>query len=72
MMDSNRRTVLTTGAAAAATAAASRVFAQAQQPASAQGLPDGAKVGFYEAAMSASVMPRSARASRCWRRLVAA
>jgi pimeloyl-ACP methyl ester carboxylesterase len=47
MIDSSRRTILTTGAAAAATAAASRVLAQAQ-PATAQGLPDGAKVGFYE------------------------
>ena len=48
MIDSSRRTILTTGAAAAATAAASRVFAQAQQPAAAQGLPPGAKIGFYE------------------------
>src|ERR1043166_8379884 len=48
MIDSSRRTILTTGAAAAATAAPSRVFAQAQQPAAAQGLPAGAKVGFYE------------------------
>jgi hypothetical protein len=48
MIDSSRRTILTTGAAAAATAATSRVFAQAQQPAAAQGLPAGAKVGFYE------------------------
>jgi pimeloyl-ACP methyl ester carboxylesterase len=47
MIDSSRRTILTTGAAAA-TAAASRVFAQAQQPAAPQGLPAGAKVGFYE------------------------
>src|SRR5437870_10619498 len=48
MIDSSRRTILTTGAAAAATAAASRVFAQAQQPAAPQALPDGAKVCFYE------------------------
>ena len=48
MIDSSRRTILTTGAAAAATAAASRVFAQAQQPAAPQALPAGAKVGFYE------------------------
>src|ERR1051326_9309091 len=48
MIDSGRRTLLTTGAAAAATAAASRVFAQAQQPAAPQALPAGAKVGFYE------------------------
>jgi pimeloyl-ACP methyl ester carboxylesterase len=39
MLDSNRRTILTTGAAAAATVAASQVFAQA---------PAGAKTGFYE------------------------
>src|SRR5215475_7502162 len=48
MIDSIRRTILTTGGAAAATAAASRVFGQAQQPAAPQGLPAGAKVGFYE------------------------
>src|SRR5712672_1340021 len=48
MIDSSRRTILTTGAAAAATAATSRVLAQAQQPAAPQGLPAGAKVGFYE------------------------
>src|SRR5262249_14178081 len=47
MIDSSRRTILTAGAAAAATAVAPQVFAQAQQPA-AQGLPAGAKVGFYE------------------------
>jgi len=43
MIDSNRRTVLTTGAAAAATAAAPQVFAQATP-----GAPAGAKTGFYE------------------------
>src|SRR6202171_3030199 len=48
MIDSSRRTILTTGAAAAATAATSRVLAQAQQPAALQALPAGAKVGFYE------------------------
>src|SRR6201997_434631 len=48
MIDSSRRTILTTGAAAAATAAASRGLAQAQQPAAPQGLPAGTKVGFYE------------------------
>src|ERR1051326_8534103 len=48
MIDSGRRTLLTTGAAAAATAAASRVFAQGQQPAAPQALPAGAKLGFYE------------------------
>jgi pimeloyl-ACP methyl ester carboxylesterase len=50
MIDSTRRTVLATGAAAAAASAVSQVFAQAQaQPAGpVPGLPDGAKVGFYE------------------------
>ena len=48
MIDSNRRTILTTGAAAAATAAASQVFAQAPQAGVPQGAPAGAKVGFYE------------------------
>jgi pimeloyl-ACP methyl ester carboxylesterase len=47
MIDSNRRTILTTGAAAAAASAAPQVFAQAAPPAP-QGLPAGAKVGFYE------------------------
>ena len=49
MIDSTRRTVLATGAAAAAASAVPQVFAQAQ-PATAAvpGLPDGAKVGFYE------------------------
>jgi pimeloyl-ACP methyl ester carboxylesterase len=46
MIDSNRRTILTTGAAVAATAATSQVFAQAPQAGA--GLPAGAKVGFYE------------------------
>ena len=48
MIDSSRRTVLTTGAAAAAATTAPRVFAQAPQAAVPQGLPAGAKVGFYE------------------------
>jgi pimeloyl-ACP methyl ester carboxylesterase len=52
MIDSTRRTVLATGAAAAAASAVPQVFAQnsAQtQPAgTVPGLPDGAKVGFYE------------------------
>ena len=47
MIDSSRRTVLTTGAAVAAATAAPQVFAQAQTGA-ASGLPAGAKVGFYE------------------------
>ena len=52
MIDSSRRTVLAGGAAAAAASAVPPVFAQAEaqaQPAAAvTGLPDGAKVGFYE------------------------
>ena len=52
MIDSTRRTVLATGAAAAAASAVPQAFAQAQtqvQPAGVvPGLPDGAKVGFYE------------------------
>ena len=45
----DRRTVLTTGAAAAASAAAPQVFAQAPQAgAPPQGMPAGAKFGFYE------------------------
>ena len=48
MIDSSRRTVLTTGAAAAAATAAPRVLAQTPQAAVPQGLPAGAKVGFYE------------------------
>ena len=48
MIDSSRRTILTTGAAAAAAAAAPQVFAQAPQAGAPQGMPAGAKVGFYE------------------------
>jgi pimeloyl-ACP methyl ester carboxylesterase len=48
MIDSNRRTVLTTGAAAAAATSAPQVFAQAPQSGAAPALPAGAKVGFYE------------------------
>jgi pimeloyl-ACP methyl ester carboxylesterase len=48
MMDPVRRNILATGAAAAATAAAPQVFAQAQQGGTPQGMPAGAKVGFYE------------------------
>src|SRR6201987_1792014 len=56
MIDSGRRTVLTTGAAAAAETTAPQVFAQAPQgavpqaPQAAvpQGLPAGLKIGFYE------------------------
>ena len=48
MIDSSRRTVPTTGAAAAAATTAPQVFAQAPQAGAPQGLPEGAKVGFYE------------------------
>jgi pimeloyl-ACP methyl ester carboxylesterase len=48
MIDSNRRTILTTGAAAAATAATSQVLAQAPQAGAVLGAPAGAKIGFYE------------------------
>src|ERR1700681_1934840 len=48
MMDSSRRAVLATGAAAAAATTAQQVFAQAPQAGAPQGLPEGAKVGFYE------------------------
>ena len=50
MIDSTRRTVLATGAAAAAASAVPQVFAQAQPMGTVPGLPDGAKVGFYEKA----------------------
>ena len=48
MIDSNRRTILTTGAAVAAATTAPQVFAQGPQSGAVQGLPAGAKVGFYE------------------------
>jgi hypothetical protein len=48
MIDSNRRTVLTTATAAAAASTAPQVFAQAPQSGAPQGLPAGAEVGFYE------------------------
>src|ERR1700719_2406096 len=48
MIDSSRRTILTTGAAAAVATTAPQVFAQAPQAAPPQGLPAGLKVGFYE------------------------
>jgi hypothetical protein len=48
MIDSNRRTVLTTGAAAAATAAAQQVFAQTPQASAPEAAPAGAKTGYYE------------------------
>jgi pimeloyl-ACP methyl ester carboxylesterase len=48
MIDRSRRTILTTGVAAAAATAAPQAFAQAPQAGAVQGLPAGAKVGFYE------------------------
>src|SRR5260221_2445312 len=48
MIDSSRRTVLTTAAAAAAATTAARAFAQAPPAAVPQGLPAGLKIGFYE------------------------
>jgi pimeloyl-ACP methyl ester carboxylesterase len=48
MIDSSRRTVLASGAAAAAASVVPQVFAQAQPAGAVPGLPDGAKVGFYE------------------------
>jgi pimeloyl-ACP methyl ester carboxylesterase len=48
MIDSSRRTVLTTGAAAAAASTAPQVFAQAPPATVPQGLPAGLKIGFYE------------------------
>src|SRR6201999_56102 len=48
MIDSSRPNVLATGAAAAAASAVPQVFAQAQPAMAVPGLPDGAKVGFYE------------------------
>ena len=48
MIDSSRRTILATGAAVAAATTAPQVFAQAPQAAAPQGLPAGAKTGFYE------------------------
>src|SRR6202012_4709237 len=48
MIDSNRRTVIASGAAAAAASAMPQVFAQTQAAGPIPGLPAGAKVGFYE------------------------
>ena len=48
MIDKTRRAILTTSAAIAAATAAPQVFAQAPQAGAVQGLPAGAKVGFYE------------------------
>ncbi len=48
MINSSRRTVLTTGVAAAAATTAPRVFAQAPQAAALPGMPAGAKAGFYD------------------------
>jgi pimeloyl-ACP methyl ester carboxylesterase len=48
MIDSSRRTILTSAAAAAAAATAPQVFAQTPQAAAPQALPAGLKFGFYE------------------------
>src|ERR1043165_3608478 len=48
MIDSTRRTVLTTGAAAAAATSARQVFAQAPQGAAPQSLPTDLRIGFFE------------------------
>lgn len=48
MIDSSRRTILTTGAAAAAATVAPPLFAQVPGAAVPQALPTGLKVGFYE------------------------
>lgn len=48
MIDSSRRNVLASGAAIAAASAVPQVFAQAQTAGPVPGLPEGAKVGFYE------------------------
>ena len=48
MIDSSRRNVLATGAAAAAASVVTQVFAQAPSAQPVPGLPDDAKVGFYE------------------------
>ena len=48
MINSSRRNVLASGAAIAAASAVPQVFAQAPTAVPVPGLPDGAKVGFYE------------------------
>ena len=48
MIDSSRRNVLASGAAIAAASAGPQVFAQAQTAGAVPGLPDGAKIGYYE------------------------
>jgi pimeloyl-ACP methyl ester carboxylesterase len=48
MIDSNRRTILSTGAAVAAASTAPQVFAQAPQAGTVQNLPAGTQVGFYD------------------------
>src|SRR5260370_18470382 len=52
MIDSTRRTVLTTAAAAAATPATPQVFAHAPQPSAPQGAPPGAKTSYYDTGTS--------------------
>ena len=48
MIDKKRRAILTTGAVVAAATAAPQVPAQGPQSGAVQGLPAGAKIGFYE------------------------
>ena len=71
MIDSRRRTVLTTGAAAAATAAAPQVFAQAQTS-TPQGAPAGAKTGYYEKGNVRIRYTEIGTGFPCWRRPAAA
>jgi hypothetical protein len=72
VIDSNRRTVLTTGAAAAAVTTAPQVFAQAQQVATPQMLPAGAKIGFFERGGIRIRYGEVGSGSRSWRRPAAA
>ena len=77
MIDSSRRTVLTTGAAAAATAAAPQVFAQtsqtsAPQTSAPQGAPAGAKSGYYERGNVRIRYTEIGTGFPCWRRPAAA
>ena len=65
MIDSSRRTVLTTGAAAAATAAP-RVFAQTPQAAGPQTLPAGLKIALYEKGIVRIRYGEIGTGFRCW------
>jgi hypothetical protein len=72
MIDSSRRTILANGAAAAAASAVPQVFAQAQPVAAIPGLPDGAKVGFYEKGNVRIRYAEIGSGFRCWQRPAAA